>query len=118
MDSDWKSSLGALLASGSLPSGDDTPAVKPETSSGDAGGIKPHLTIFKEKKGRGGKCALIIEGFNESDADLADLAAWLKRRLGVGGSCRGGEILIQGDNPARVAELLAEKGYRKVSYSK
>ena len=40
------------------------------------------------------------------------LAASLKKRLGTGGSSRGGEILIQGDVAAKVLELLKADGYK------
>lgn len=60
-----------------------------------------------ERKGRGGKTATIIEGFPGSDSELKALATRLKQQLGVGGSARGGEILIQGDCRQRLRELLS-----------
>ena len=40
------------------------------------------------------------------------VAAQLKRTLGVGGSARGGEILIQGDFRERVADELRKMGFK------
>ncbi len=60
-----------------------------------------------ERKGRGGKTATIIEGFPGTDDELKALATRLKQQLGVGGSARDGEILIQGDCRTRLRELLS-----------
>lgn len=104
---DWKDALGAMLADPSLPEGEELVQESPEKKKS-----ADRLHIFKEKKGRKGKTAIIVEGFSCSDEEVAEIAAWLKRRLGVGGSARGGEILIQGDLADKVSDLLREKGYR------
>ena len=104
---DWKEALQQKMALGSIPV-DDTPdpvtaadATKPDT-----------LTVSIDRKGRKGKTATIVEGFTCDDAEVAHIASGLKSRLGVGGSSRGGEILIQGDYAARVADLLRAMGYK------
>ncbi len=43
---------------------------------------------------------------------MADVAARLKKRLGTGGSARGGEILIQGDCAAKAAEAPGPWGLK------
>ena len=53
----------------------------------------------------------LVTGFVGSDDDLKDLARLLKTKCGVGGSARGGEILIQGDFRQRVKDLLSAEGY-------
>ena len=45
---------------------------------------------------------------------MEQLAAKLKRRLGTGGSARGGEILIQGDRADDVLKALTDLGYKAV----
>ena len=40
------------------------------------------------------------------------IAALLKRSLGVGGSARGGEILIQGNLVDQVKKILSAQGYK------
>ena len=70
------------------------------------------LDIVLEKKGRGGKQATIVTGFVCDDEDLKQVASALKRKLGVGGSARGGEILIQGDFRQRVLDELTVMGFK------
>lgn len=61
---------------------------------------------------RNGKPATIITEFEGTEDELKDLAKFLKVQCGVGGSARGGEILIQGDVRAKVKDLLKAKGYK------
>lgn len=70
------------------------------------------LDIILERKGRAGKSATIILGFTIDDDAVAALASELKRKLGVGGSARGGEILVQGDRRNDVLRFLSERGYK------
>lgn len=70
------------------------------------------LEVLLEKKGRGGKTAVIICGFVGEESDLKDLAKTLKAKCGVGGSTRDGEILIQGDVRDKVMDLLKGMGYK------
>lgn len=70
------------------------------------------LKVLLEKKGRGGKTAVIICGFIGNESDLKDLGKTLKSKCGVGGSARDGEILIQGDVREKVMELLNKMGYK------
>lgn len=107
---DWKEMLGALKNDPSLPPGED--AVSCAESEKPVS--KDRLRVIVDRKGRKGKVATIIEGFTVSDREVEAVAASLKRRLGTGGSARGGEILIQGDVAARVAELLKADGYKVI----
>lgn len=70
------------------------------------------LHVVVEKKGRGGKTATIVEGFELPDEDVAEIARELKKKLGVGGSSRGGEILIQGERRDDVKDFLLDKGFK------
>ena len=67
---------------------------------------KSFLTVVTDKKGRNGKIATIIEGFTIPQNEVEDLARKLKQKLGVGGSVREGEILIQGDHKEKVKNFL------------
>lgn len=72
----------------------------------------PAVHILIERKGRGGKTATIVEGFECSPEQLKSIAAKLKSKLGTGGSARGGEILIQGDCREKVKTELKAMGFK------
>lgn len=111
MTADWKDALASLSG---LPAG--TP--DPDEKATDNRLLKTEnrklttLHMVVEKKGRGGKVATIIEGFECSDDEIDEIARDLRKRLGTGGSARGGEILIQGDRRNDVAAILREKGFK------
>lgn len=105
---DWKDVLGQLKDSGDLPEGEAPEVNEPV----EAKPRKDSLRILIDKKGRNGKIATIIEGFTVSDEQVAEIAALLKKKLGVGGSSRGGEILIQGNLAEKVENILREEGYK------
>lgn len=110
---DWKDALGSLLDSGTLPQGEPDHNPAPGDAAPQSPGIqKSPLHVFVERKGRGGKTATIITDFAGSEDDLRELAQQLKRKLGTGGSARGGEILIQGDRADEVRTLLRSLGYK------
>ena len=75
------------------------------------------LRIRLEKKHRGGKKAMIITGFIGSSEDLADLARTLKKHMGVGGNCKNGEIIIQGDSIEKLILKLRTLGFADVKKS-
>ncbi|MCM1336595.1 MAG: translation initiation factor [Candidatus Amulumruptor caecigallinarius] len=116
---DWKDALSTLREA----TPDDTPGTAADgsgvtapgsdaTPAGPADGQRGKLVVQMERKGRGGKTATIISGFTISDDAVAQVAALLKKRLGTGGSARGGEILIQGDRRADVAAALRALGFK------
>lgn len=111
---DWKDSLASLLNNPDLPQGEQVNSDIPDAQTPAPRDGKRIMRLFYEKKGRGGKPATIIEGFatdGSEDAECEALAATLKKRLGRGGSARGGEILIQGDCRDQLRQLLIERGY-------
>jgi len=70
------------------------------------------LRIRLETKHRGGKTATVVTGFVGRPTDLEDLGRRLKAHCGTGGSAKDGEIIIQGDQQAKVKALLLSLGYR------
>jgi translation initiation factor 1 len=69
------------------------------------------LRVSIEKKGRGGKTVTLVKGFIGTEDDLKELSKLLKTKCGVGGSCKEGEIIIQGDFKQRIIDLLKAEGY-------
>ena len=84
--------------------------MQPETTDGPTGNTT--LEVWLEKKGRGGKTAVVIKGFPGTDAEGEDLAKHLKSKLGTGGSYKDGEIIVQGHQRDKVMELLHDRGFK------
>jgi translation initiation factor 1 (eIF-1/SUI1) len=78
------------------------------------------VVLRRETKHRGGKAVIIVTGFDaqrgHDAAAIAALAKQLKQALGCGGTVEerdgASEIVLQGDHPAKVAELLRAQGFR------
>jgi len=74
------------------------------------------LILRRETKDRGGKVVVVVSGFAEgvpgsNAVMIADLAKELKGKLGCGGTFDRQEIVLQGDRPAEVAQLLGQIGF-------
>ncbi|MBK8700298.1 MAG: translation initiation factor [Saprospiraceae bacterium] len=73
------------------------------------------LKVHYEKKGRGGKEAVIIRGFEtNSDHDLDQICKTIKAKIGIGGSVKEGEIILQGNQRDRIVRCLADLGFANV----
>lgn len=110
MTGDWRDALGSLLPD--LPEGSES-SENSEISENSERSGRQTLRVSVERKGRGGKVATIVYGFAEDfpQADIDELGSALRRRLGTGGSARGGEILIQGDRGRAVVDALKALGH-------
>ena len=111
MDNNWKDILCGLRSSLEEPqnnSYDD----KLNEEEENVNIQRQPLTVITDKKGRNGKIATIIEGFTISQDEVEDIARKLKQKLGVGGSVREGEILIQGDHKEKVKKFLSDLKFK------
>lgn len=106
-NNDWKERLGMVYST--------NPDFQFDTGEADELETLPknqqRLRVRMEKNGRGGKTVTVVAGFIGAESDLKELGKWLKGRLGVGGSAKEGEILVQGDFRQRVIDLLKSDGY-------
>lgn len=64
---------------------------------------------FEKRKG---KINTIIAGYTGATEDFKILAKEIKTLLGVGGSFKNDEIIIQGDYRERIMEFLKGKGFK------
>lgn len=69
---------------------------------------EPLLCKYEKRKG---KPNTIIAGYTGAHKDFKTLAKELKTTLGVGGSTKNEEIIIQGDYRNEIMEILEEKGF-------
>jgi len=109
--------LGDLLKGAGVSVNDapKAPPPPPTTASPaiDFGGARK-LVVRRERKGRGGKTATVVEGIRVSPSALERMARELRRALGCGASVEDGCLVVQGDQVARVERWLVEHGAPKV----
>ena len=70
------------------------------------------VRVARATQGRGGKVVSVITGLPLGDAELAALAATLKKRCGSGGTVREGVIEIQGEHRDTLVAELVKRGYQ------
>ena len=111
------STLGELLRRQGLVVGDEptppAPAPPAAVDAMDFGGATK-IVLRRERKGRGGKTATLVEGVKLPPSGLERIARELRRALGCGASVEGGVIVVQGDMAERIAPWLQARGARKV----
>lgn len=73
--------------------------------------LQDNPIICKYEK-RKGKPITILEGYNGAASDFKKLAKDLKTLLGVGGSHKNGQIIIQGDYRDKIMVFLKENGFK------
>jgi translation initiation factor 1 len=76
-----------------------------------------NLRVLIDRKKRRGKEVTLITGFIGPEEDMKELGKLLKQKLGVGGSAKDGEIIVQGNHREKVLAILKEKGFAKTKLS-
>ena len=106
MNEDWKAALGAAF---NYNPDEATHEATEEPTDASADALaeqgKQMLNVMLDKRNRNGKRVTLVTDFVGSDEAL-------KQHCGVGGSARGGEILIQGDFRDKVLAFLKAKGFK------
>ena len=74
--------------------------------------VPQELEAHFSNKGRAGKTVTVIKGFEGEASELKELAKTLKNVVGVGGTIKNGEIIIQGNYRDKLMELLTEMGHK------
>lgn len=108
-DNDWKDRLNIVYSTNPDFNYENGNMEEEETLSND----KQPLRISLDKRNRKGKAVTLITGFIGTTGDLETLGKLLKTKCGVGGSAKGGEIIVQGDLCDKIFELLQKEGYAK-----
>ncbi len=70
---------------------------------------EPILCKYEKRKG---KPITILEGYQGTNADLKKLAKEIKILLGVGGTHKNEQIIIQGDYRDKIMKFLQENGFK------
>jgi translation initiation factor 1 len=78
----------------------------------DAEPARQTIRVALDRKRRAGKTVTVATGFQHTEEALARVAQTLKKKCGSGGTAKEGEIEIQGDHAAKVADELRKLGYR------
>ncbi len=68
------------------------------------------IKVFLERK-KFRKFCTIIEGIDQKEIDIKDLAKKLKEKLACGGTAKEGKVELQGDHKNKVKEILAGMGF-------
>ena len=72
------------------------------------------VVLHREKSERGGKTVVVVSDFatHLMESEIAEFARKARQSCGCGGTVRGREIELQGDNPAQVRAFFEKAGFR------
>lgn len=108
------SKLGDLLTAAGMKANSPEPPPTPRAAGHVDFGGAAKLVVRRERKGRGGKTATVVEGIRVSPSALERIARELRRALGCGAGVEDGRLVLQGDLASRVERWLVEHGAPKV----
>ncbi len=69
------------------------------------------VRVWLDTQGRKGKVVTIVSGLQHNPDTMEDIARILKQHCGAGGTVKGRNVEIQGDQRKRVSEKLIELNY-------
>src|SRR5689334_3395402 len=72
------------------------------------------VDIIRQKAGRGGKTVTVVKNFVGIGLPEKEQLAKKMKACGTGGTVKNGQIEIQGDKRAEVAEILRQAGFSPV----
>jgi translation initiation factor 1 len=77
------------------------------------------VVLRREKAQRCGKTVVVVSDFELriSDAEIEDFARQARQACGCGGTVRGREIELQGDNAPKVRAYFEDAGFRVAGVS-
>ena len=72
------------------------------------------IVLRREKAQRGGKTVVVVSDFEDRipDSEIENLAKKARQACGCGGTVRGREIELQGDNVPKVRAFFESVGFR------
>jgi len=68
------------------------------------------IKVFLERK-KFRKFSTLIEGIDQKEIDIKDLAKKLKEKFACGGTVKKGKIELQGDHKNKVKKILVNMGF-------
>ena len=68
------------------------------------------IRVYNIKK-KFGKVYIVVEGIDNKEIDIKDLAKKLKTKFACGGTAKKGKIELQGNHKQKVMESLVEIGF-------
>ena len=68
------------------------------------------IRVYLEKK-KFKKFSTMIDGIDEKEVSLKDLAKKLKEQFACGGTAKDGKIELQGDHKSKVKQFLVKTGF-------
>lgn len=101
----------AALQIEGLPVAPSQPAPSPQPVTPAKMG---RIVLRREKARRGGKTVVVVSDFEDRilDSEIEDLARKARQTCGCGGTVRGREIELQGDNAPQVRAFFEDAGFR------
>jgi len=106
-----------------LPDGPQPQETSPSESESGASHCtsakRGRVVLRRETAHRGGKCVIVVSDFDGAldETFIEALATRLRAACGCGGAVKNRTIEMQGDQPARIRELLVAEGFRVAGIS-